>query len=179
MRRLASGIAMIAVLFTIASAHAQELPKIPAEVMAVLECFEGTWECTGRVGDAKGKGQFTARFARGRHALITQDTFTIEGETTIAVGVMGWDPSTNRATHGGFVSNTDTFFNQIETMEPGKWTGSLSGTRDGEDFNGEFTITIKTPDQLVFESENADGEEVEILWKKTTRQRRTRGERSE
>ena len=171
MRMLTRSIAVLAILVAADIARAQQQVDIPAEAAGVLQYLEGTWTFTGSIGDEKLSGTFTARWARGRYALITEDS-TKAGAATdsiLSAGVIGWDPVQEKVTHFGFASDNNVYVNRWDVTAPGEWVGKLTGTREGKEFSDTFKITkdsTKESDRFVITSKDAQGKEAEFVYNK-------------
>jgi hypothetical protein len=167
MKVLTSSIGMVAILATAGIARAQQQPELPAEATKVLQYLEGTWEFAGRIGDEKCSGTFSARWARGRYALITQDSLTVDGapQPALSAGVIGWDPTRKQITHCGIGSDNGMFVNRWNVTATGEWVGQLTGTREGKEHADAFKITTE-PDKFVIESKDAEGKEAEFVYKR-------------
>ena len=149
---------IVVTLLLLGELQAQQAPKMPKEAAEVLQYLEGEWQVSGRIGNDKITGTFTARAVPGRYALITRDSQVFKGETIRRVGVLGWDPAEERLRHFGFSEDNEIFLNHWNVNEAGEWIGEISGTQKGEKFSAAFKITKKT-NGFIFESED-EGEEI-------------------
>ena len=167
MRVLVRSVGLIAIVATVSIAGAQQQSEIPAEAAGVLQYLEGTWELAGRIGEERFSGTFTARWVRGRYALITQDSMKADGAANPirGAGVIGWDPAREQITHFSFASDNNAYVNCWKVTATGDWVGQLTGTREGKEFSDEFKIT-KEADRFVITSKDAQGKESEFVYEK-------------
>ena len=172
MRVLVRSIGLVAIVATVSIARAQQQSEIPAEATGVLQYLEGTWEFAGRIGDEKFSGTFTARWARGRYALITQDSMKAEGTANPirSAGVIGWDPTRKQITHFGFASDDNAYVSRWNVTATGDWVGQMTGTREGKEFSDEFKITTE-PDRFVITSKDAQGKDADFVYEKLPAQK--------
>jgi hypothetical protein len=168
MRSLARATVLaVAIVATAGIVRGQEQAGIPSEAAGVLQYLEGTWEFTGRIGEQKQSGTFTARWTRGRYALITQDSTKDDGakEPILSAGVIGWDSARKQITHFSCASDNNVYVNRWNVTPSGDWVGQLTGTRDGKEFADAFKITKKA-DTFVITSKDPQGKEAEFVYKK-------------
>jgi hypothetical protein len=138
----------------------------------VLKYLQGTWECNGRIGDERLSGTFTARWTRGRYALVTHDSTKSDGaaDPFRSVGVIGWDPARKQITHFGFASDNNVYVNRWNVTATGEWVGQLTGTREDKEYSEEFKRT-KEPDRFVITSKDAEGKEAEFVYERLPAQK--------
>ena len=153
---------------------AQEQKKVPDEILSELQYLVGSWEVSGRAGDAKINGTFSARWAKGKHCLITEDTFVDADQTeaVLGAGVLGWDPVNKRITHGGFSSDNNAYLNWWKVTPSGDWEGQVRGTEDGVESTAAFKLTKQGKNKFLFESKTPDDQELEVVYTKVPRQKK-------
>jgi hypothetical protein len=168
MRSLAKPVLVaVAIAATAGILRAQQQADLPPEALGVLQYLEGTWEFTGRIGEQKQSGTFTARWALGRHALITEDSTKDDGaeKPILSAGVIGWDSARKQITHFSCATDNNVYVNRWNVTPTGDWVGQLTGTRDGKESADTFKITRK-PDTFVFTSKDAQGKDLEFVYKR-------------
>jgi hypothetical protein len=127
--------------------------NIPEEHRKEMDNLVGDWEMEGEVGDAPVTAEYSYRWARQGHCL-EYDAVWGEGEMKARCnGLRGWDAVKREMvlTEYWNVGAVNTL--RIKPTSPTVWEGTTVGSDpEGRALSGQVRITMKGPDEFVFEA---------------------------
>ena len=143
-------------------------PQLPDVAIKELGYLTGNWTTEGRVGNIKSKGDWNTKWAPGYYSLTVDTGFTSEGVDRAgrAVGIVGWDSKNETIQMHDFWSFRENYTLSWKPVSDTVWEGELLGVEDGKQFTAKVKLTKKGPNEMVYESKNAAGEEIEVIFRK-------------
>jgi hypothetical protein len=151
------------------AALSREQPKIPPEVLKNFQYFVGSWKTMGRVGDVESEGTWVARLGKGENCLIRESSYMEDDEAFYGTGVIGWDAAKKCIAEYAFWTHRHHVTLRWKLDSSGNLEGKVTGFEDGKEFTVEAKVIKKGPDEFVYESTNAAGEEIEVRFRKVVR----------
>ena len=149
-----------------AQAKRGQTKAIPAAIQKELAALVGTWKMEGRVGTEKFSGTWVAKWAKGRHCLVRNAAFQEGEETGVSVSVIGWNAATSRLEEHAFGSDGSSGILRWKVKSATEWEGELEAVEDGQSFTAPAKVTKKGATEVIYETKNLAGEEVEIILRK-------------
>jgi len=147
-------------------AKQEQAEGIPKEIQKELAGLVGTWKMEGRVGTEKFSGTWVAKWAKGRHCLVRNAAFQEGEETGVSVSVIGWNAATSRLEEHAFGSDGSSGILRWKVKSATEWEGELEAVEDGQSFTAAAKVVKKGPTEVIYETKNLAGEEVEIVLRK-------------
>ncbi len=128
MLRVPCTVAILLLLFTLPTASAQEVTKIPPAFQKHMEKMVGSWTFKGTEGDREFSGAETIRLTNAKTVLIQEGYFDLEGGAKERyVIVSGWDGSQETMLVRGFTSDGYTWSGEWKKLKDSRWEGTASG----------------------------------------------------
>jgi hypothetical protein len=133
----------------------------------------------GNSGTRRRCREGVARWGKGKNCLIRQSSYTENGETFFGTGIIGWDPAKECIAEYAFWTRRH-HVTLLWKLDPsGNLEGKVTGFEDGKEYTVEATVIKNGPDEFVYESQTATGEDVRVVLKKIPRKKGKKAERKD
>lgn len=143
-------------------------PQMPSEVIKELSYFVGNWKTEGITGDTKSRGHWNAIWAPDYYCLSIDTAYRSVGEERggHSTGLLGWDAKNEEFMMHNFWSFNESYALRWRVQSDSEWEGELVGVEDGKEFTTKVKLLKKGPDEFVYSSKNAKGEDIEVVFRK-------------
>lgn len=157
----------------IGQAEAAQPSPLPEDVAACYQYAIGTWTVQAKVGDTTSEGEWSCRWAPGRHCyFITASGFadppSQPPEQMASIG--GYDPVKKQTIEKIFWANGSHYTICYNAGSPikdqGIIDGEITGVEDGKEFKAKATVERKGPNEFTWTSANAAGVPVVCVFRK-------------
>jgi hypothetical protein len=160
-----SAIAIWMVFAVAAVVHGQQTPPIPDHVLKQLESMVGTWQIEGTLEGVPAEGTWRARWSPGKHCLM-RESHLAAGLLGTGIGVIGWDPVTERITEQVFFNTGEAALLRWSILPSGDWEGVIAAHRRGRKIESTAQMIKKGLDEVVYIETLSTGEKIELTLRK-------------
>ncbi len=148
--------------------HVWQRPQMPPEVIKELSYFVGDWKTEGTTGNVKSRGHWNTKWSPDYYCLSIDTAYRSVGAEKggHSTGLFGWDAKKQEFGMHNFWSFNENYTSRWRVLSDSEWEGELVGVEDGKDLTTKVKVLKKSPDEFVYFSKNAAGEEIEVVFRK-------------
>lgn len=159
--------------------QADDGSPLPEEIAKMYECQMGTWKIEGSVGEDTATARWSCRWARGKHCYFitcSADSVDEEGVVHKMAAIGGYDSTKQQTIEKIFWSNDRHYTIRYDVSSPilevGVYKGEIECVEKGKTYTAPVNVERKGPSVFVYRSETAEGDKIELVFRKVERARR-------